>query len=52
MEVETFAYVPNLKNAHAVFLPPNYMLDQDEGGTDMEAVTNCWGGYGVTDNES
>ncbi len=47
-----FARVPNLKNAHAVFLPPNYMLDQVEGGTDMVAVPNCWGGYGVTVNES
>jgi spermidine/putrescine-binding protein len=47
-----YARIPNLANAYPVFLPPNYMLNQVEGGTDNVAVPNCWGGYGVTINES
>jgi spermidine/putrescine-binding protein len=47
-----YGRVPNLSNAYPVFLPPNYMLNQVEGGADNVAVPNCWGGYGVTVNES
>lgn len=32
------------------FKTPNYMLLQEEGGTNMIAATNCWGGYGFTVN--
>ncbi|MSP82418.1 MAG: extracellular solute-binding protein [Alphaproteobacteria bacterium] len=51
-QVTDHSKVPNLSNSYPVFLPPNYLLDQVEGGTDMVAVPNCWGGYGVTINES
>jgi len=47
-----YGRVPNLKDAYPVFLAPNYMLNQVEGGGDNVAVPNCWGGYGVTVNES
>ena len=32
------------------FKAPNYMLLQEEGGTNMIAAPNCWGGYGFTVN--
>ena len=44
--------VPNLANAYSACVPPNYMLNQVEGGTDSVAIPNCWGGYGVTINSS
>lgn len=40
----------NLKHVFADFLPPNYMLLQEEGGSNMVAAPNCWGGYGFTVN--
>jgi len=40
----------NLKYVFADFLPPNYMLLQEEKGTNMVAAPNCWGGYGFTVN--
>ena len=32
------------------FKAPNYMLLQEEDGTDMIAAPNCWGGYGLIVN--
>ena len=32
------------------FKAPNYMLLQEEGGSNMIAAPNCWGGYGFTVN--
>jgi len=32
------------------FKAPNYMLLQEEGGSNMIAAPNCWGGYGLTVN--
>lgn len=32
------------------FKAPNYMLLQEEGGQNMVAAPNCWGGYGFTVN--
>jgi spermidine/putrescine-binding protein len=40
----------DLSNVFADFVPPNYMLLQEEGGTNMIAAPNCWGGYGFTVN--
>jgi spermidine/putrescine-binding protein len=40
----------NLKHVFPDFLPPNYMLLQEEGGSNMVAAPNCWGGYGFTVN--
>jgi spermidine/putrescine-binding protein len=42
--------VPNLANAYPACVPPIYPLNVAEGGTDVVAVPNCWGGYGVTIN--
>lgn len=42
--------LPNIQYAFPEFLPPNYMLMQEEGGTKMVAAPNCWGGYGITMN--
>lgn len=42
-----------LANMSAVFddfKVPNYMLLQEEGGANMIAAPNCWGGYGFTVN--
>src|SRR3546814_20846646 len=33
-----------------LFTPPNYLLLQEDGGTNMIAAPNCWGGYGFTVN--
>jgi spermidine/putrescine transport system substrate-binding protein len=46
------ARVPNLANAYPACMPPNYMLNLVDGGTDWVAIPNCWGGYGVTINSS
>jgi spermidine/putrescine-binding protein len=51
-QIVDYAKVPNLKYAYPACVPPGYLLNQVEGGTDMVAVPNCWGGYGVTINES
>ncbi len=40
----------NLKYVFPDFLPPNYMLLQEEKGSNMVAAPNCWGGYGFTVN--
>src|SRR3546814_7860901 len=32
------------------FKAPNYPLLQEEGGSNMIAAPNCWGGYGFTVN--
>ena len=32
------------------FKAPNYMLLQEDGGSNMVAAPNCWGGYGFTVN--
>lgn len=42
--------LPNIKNCFPDFLPPNYTLLQEEGGSNMVAGPNCWGGYGFSYN--
>ena len=45
-----YSKLANLKYCFSDFLPPNYMLLQEEGGTNMVAGPNCWGGYGFSYN--
>lgn len=45
-----YGKISNLKYCFPDFLPPNYMLLQEEGGTNMVAAPNCWGGYGFSVN--
>lgn len=45
-----YAKVPSMKGVFPAFTPPNYMLLQEEGGKNMIAAPNCWGGYGFTVN--
>ena len=45
-----YGKLPNIAHVFPDFLPPNYMLLQEEGGTNMIAAPNCWGGYGNTIN--
>ncbi len=45
-----YARLPNMSGVFPDFLPPSYMLLQEEGGTRMIAAPNCWGGYGFTVN--
>jgi spermidine/putrescine-binding protein len=45
-----YSKLGNMANVFPAFSPPNYMLLQEEGGTNMIAAPNCWGGYGVTVN--
>ncbi len=40
----------DLSNVFDDFLPPKFMLLRDEGGDNMIAAPNCWGGYGFTVN--
>ena len=40
----------NMQYVFDDFKAPNYMLLQEEGGTNMIAAPNCWGGYGLTVN--
>ncbi len=45
-----YTKLSNLKYVFPDFLPPNYMLLQEEKGSNMVAAPNCWGGYGFTVN--
>jgi spermidine/putrescine transport system substrate-binding protein len=45
-----YGKLANMKDVFPEFTPPNYMLLQEEGGTNMIAAPNCWGGYGFTVN--
>ncbi len=45
-----YGKLANMGVVFADFTPPNYMLLQEEGGTNMIAAPNCWGGYGFTVN--
>jgi spermidine/putrescine transport system substrate-binding protein len=40
----------NLDNVFPDFLPPKYTLLREDGGDNMIAAPNCWGGYGMTVN--
>ena len=45
-----YGKLSNLKYVFPDFVPPGYMLLQEENGTNMVAAPNCWGGYGFTVN--
>jgi len=45
-----YGKIPNLKNVFPDFMPPNYNLLREDGGDNMVAAPNCWGGYGMTVN--
>ncbi|MGE3831208.1 MAG: PotD/PotF family extracellular solute-binding protein [Parvibaculaceae bacterium] len=45
-----YGKIPNMSKVFPEFLPPNYTIMQEEGGTKMIAAPNCWGGYGNTVN--
>ena len=40
----------DLSNVFADFLPPKFTLLREDGGDNMIAAPNCWGGYGLTVN--
>ena len=40
----------DLSNVFDDFLPPRFTLLREEGGDNMIAAPNCWGGYGFTVN--
>ena len=40
----------NLESVFDDFLPPKFTLLQEDGGDNMIAAPNCWGGYGFTVN--
>lgn len=42
--------LPNLQNVFPDFVPPTYTLLREDGGENMVAAPNCWGGYGMTVN--
>lgn len=45
-----YGKLSNMSGVFAEFIPPNYNLLQEEGGSNMIAAPNCWGGYGFTVN--
>ncbi len=45
-----YAKLSNMDKVFPEFTPPNYMLLQEEDGSNMIAAPNCWGGYGFTVN--
>ncbi len=45
-----YSQLDNMQYVFDDFKAPNYMLLQEEGGSDMIAAPNCWGGYGLTVN--
>ncbi len=45
-----YGQLDNMQYVFDDFKAPNYMLLQEEGGTNMIAAPNCWGGYGLTVN--
>ena len=40
----------DLSNVFDDFVPPKFTLLREEGGDNMIAAPNCWGGYGFTVN--
>ncbi len=40
----------DLSNVFDDFLPPKFTLLREDGGDNMIAAPNCWGGYGLTVN--
>ncbi len=40
----------NLQYVFPDFMPPNYNLLREDGGDNLIASPNCWGGYGMTVN--
>ena len=40
----------DLSNVFDDFVPPKFTLLREEGGNNMIAAPNCWGGYGLTVN--
>src|SRR3546814_1347068 len=45
-----YGKLANMSQVFDDFKAPNYPLLQAEGGSDMIAAPNCWGGYGFTVN--
>jgi spermidine/putrescine-binding protein len=45
-----YGKLSNMQYVFADFIVPNYPLLQEEGGSNMIAAPNCWGGYGFTVN--
>ena len=45
-----YSQLDNIDKLFDDFLPPKYPLLQEEGGDNMVAAPNCWGGYGLTVN--
>lgn len=45
-----YGRLSNMQHVFADFKAPNYPLLQEEGGPNMIAAPNCWGGYGFTVN--
>ncbi len=45
-----YGRLSNLDNVFADFLPPKFTLLREDGGENMIAAPNCWGGYGLTVN--
>ncbi len=45
-----YSQLDNMQYVFDDFKAPNYMLLQEEGGSNMIAAPNCWGGYGLTVN--
>ncbi|HHI81933.1 MAG TPA: extracellular solute-binding protein, partial [Rhizobiales bacterium] len=45
-----YGKLSNMQYVFDDFKTPNYMLLQEEGGSNMVAAPNCWGGYGLTVN--
>lgn len=45
-----YGKLANMSQVFDDFKAPNYPLLQEEGGSNMIAAPNCWGGYGFTVN--
>lgn len=45
-----YGQLSNMDKVFDDFKAPNYPLLQEEGGSNMIAAPNCWGGYGFTVN--
>ena len=45
-----YGQLDNMQYVFDDFKAPNYMLLQEEDGSNMIAAPNCWGGYGLTVN--
>jgi spermidine/putrescine-binding protein len=45
-----YGKLSNLQYVFPDFVPPGYTLLREDGGDNMIAAPNCWGGYGMTVN--